>query len=120
MYLMKKIFAAFGLFLIGAVSYAQSSVSLKLADEQTGEPVGFATVSLTAKGESKPVKYVLTSSEGDAVITKVKKNTYILKAEMMGYKMYQQTVVVEKDVNLGTLKMQPDQEVLDAASVSAG
>ena len=119
MYLMKKIFAAFGLFLIGAVSYAQSSVSLKLADEQTGEPVGFATVSLTAKGESKPVKYVLTSSEGDAVITKVKKNTYILKAEMMGYKMYQQTVVVEKDVNLGTLKMQPDQEVLDAASVSA-
>ena len=119
MYLMKKILAAFGLFLIGAVSYAQSSVSLKLTDEQTGEPVGFATVSLTVKGESKPVKYVLSSSEGDAVITKVKKNTYILKAEMMGYKMYQQSIVVDKDVNLGTLKMQQDAKVLDAASVSA-
>ncbi len=116
---MPKLIFALSLFLMGAASYAQPSVSLKLVDEQNGEPVGFATVSLTVKGQTQPVKYVLSSSEGEAVITKVRKNTYVLKAEMMGYKMYQQQIVVDKDVNLGTLKMQPDAKVLDAASISA-
>ena len=115
---LRKIFVPLCLFLLGAVSYAQT-VSLKLTDEQTGEPVGFATVSLTIKGDSEPAKYVLTNSEGQAVITKVKKNTYVLKAEMMGYKMYQQTVVVNKDVDLGVLKMQVDSKFLEGASVSA-
>ena len=109
------------LFLVGAVSYAQTSftVSVKLADEQSGDPVGFATVSLTVKGENKAAKYVLSDSEGKAEITKVKPNTYILKAELMGYKEYQKEVKVEKDLNLGEIKMKVDTKVLDAASVSA-
>ena len=109
------------LFLVGAVSYAQTSfsVSLKLTDEQSGEPVGFATVSLSVKGESKASKYVLSDSEGKAELTKVKKNTYILKAELMGYKEYQKEIAVEKDLNLGEIKMKVDTKVLDAASVSA-
>ena len=117
--MIRKISMMMALLLIGFVSYAQTSVSLKLEDKQTGEPVGFATVSLTVKGESKPVKYVLSNSEGEAEITKVRKNTYILKAEMMGYKMYQQTIEVDKPLNLGTVYMQQDMKVLDAASVSA-
>ena len=120
MRLVYKIILAVVVFLAGtAFSYAQSSVSLKLVDEKTGEPVGFATVSLTVKGENKAVKYVLSNSEGEAEITKIRKNTYVLKAEMMGYKPYQQQVVVEKDVDLGVVKMQQDAKVLDAASVSA-
>ena len=113
--------AAIILFLVGAVAYAQTSfsVSLKLIDEQSGEPVGFATVSLSVKGESKASKYVLSDSEGKAELTKVKKNTYILKAELMGYKEYQKEITVEKDLNLGEIKMKVDTKVLDAASVSA-
>ena len=112
---------AIALFLVGAVSYAQTSftVSVKLADEQSGDPVGFATVSLTVKGENKAAKYVLSDSEGKAEITKVKPNTYILKAELMGYKEYQKEIKVEKDLNLGEIKMKVDTKVLDAASVSA-
>ncbi len=118
-YMVRKISMMIALLLIGVVSYAQPSVSLKLEDKQTGEPVGFATVSLTVKGESEPVKYVLSNGEGEAVITKVKKNTYVLKAEMMGYKMHQQTIEVEKSLDLGTVYMQQDMKVLEAASVSA-
>ena len=116
-----KMAAAIILFLVGAVAYAQTSfsVSLKLIDEQSGEPVGFATVSLSVKGESKASKYVLSDSEGKAELTKVKKNTYILKAELMGYKEYQKEITVEKDLNLGEIKMKVDTKVLDAASVSA-
>ena len=116
-----KMAAAIILFLVGAVAYAQTSVSIsvKLADEQSGDPVGYATVSLTVKGESKATKYVLSDSEGKAEITKVKPGTYIIKAELMGYKEYQKEIKVEKDLNLGEIKMKVDTKVLDAASVSA-
>ena len=102
-------------------AYAQNSfpVSLKLVDEKTGAPVGFATVSLTVKGETEAAKYVLTDSEGVAEVTKVKKGTYMLKAELMGYIAHEQELVVDKAVDLGTIKMKEDVETLDAASVSA-
>ena len=105
------------LLLAGLSAYAQNSftVSLKLVDDKTGEPVGFATASLTVKGEKTALKYVLTDSEGAAEIAKVKKGTYVLKAELMGYKPYEQEVTVEKTVDLGTIKMKEDVEVLDAA-----
>ena len=102
-------------------AYAQNSfpVSLKLVDEKTGEPVGYATVSLTVKGETDAAKYVLTDAEGVAEVTKVKKGTYMLKAELMGYIAHEQEIVVEQAVDLGTIKMKEDVELLDAASISA-
>ena len=50
-------------FLIASVSFAQGNftVKFKLIDEKTSEPVSFATASLTVKGETKAVKYVLTN-----------------------------------------------------------
>ncbi len=94
------------------------SVKLQLIDAKTSEPVGFATTSLTVKGETKVLKYVLTDSEGAASLTKMKKGTYILKAELMGYKTHEQEITVEKNMNLGVIKMTEDIEVLDAARVT--
>ena len=72
-------------FLIASVSFAQGNhtVKFKLVDEKTSEPVSFATASLTLKGETKAVKYVLTNDEGVGEIVKVKKGTYKFKAELM-------------------------------------
>ena len=50
---------------------------------------------------------------------KVKKGTYKFKAELMGYTTYEKEIVVEKNIDLGTIKMAEDVKVLDAASVSA-
>ena len=97
---------------------AQVTVKLRLIDAKTSDPVSFATVSLTVKGETTPAKYVLSDSHGAATIAKVKKNTYVLKAELMGYKTYSQEVKLEKDVDLGDVKMEEDVEVLDAARVT--
>lgn len=107
--------------IISLSAYAQNSftVRMKLTDSKTGEPVGFATASLTIKGEKTPAKYVLSDSEGAAAIQKVRKGIYILKAELLGYKTYTQEISVDKDVNLGVLKMVEDVELLDAANVSA-
>lgn len=102
-------------------AYAQNSftVKAKLTDEKTGEPVGFATASLTVKGEKDPAKYVLSDSEGNVNLQKVRKGTYVFKAELMGYKPFTKEITVEKELNLGVLAMAEDAEVLDAANVSA-
>lgn len=111
-----------GLFLFLSLSASAQStfkVKLSLVDDKTDAPVGFATASLTPKGEEKASKYVLADSEGDAELTKVKKGTYILKVEILGYKAHVQEIAVAKNVDLGTLRLKEDVETLDAASVSA-
>ena len=109
------------LLLAGFSAYAQNSfnVSVSLVDDKTSDPVGYATVSLTLAGEEEAAKYVLTDADGSAKMTKVKKGTYVFKAEMMGYVTVEQEVVVEKDVNMGVIRLKEDVETLDAASVSA-
>jgi len=94
------------------------SVRLHLSDEKTSEPVAFATASVTLKGEKTPLKYTLTDDKGDAVLTKLKRGTYLLKAELMGYKTYSKEISVEKNMDLGTIKMVEDAEVLEAAKVT--
>ncbi|MBQ2875023.1 MAG: carboxypeptidase regulatory-like domain-containing protein, partial [Bacteroidales bacterium] len=116
-----RTFVAAVLMLMSFSAYAQNffTVKLKLIDAKTSAPVSFATASLTVKGETTAAKYVLTDAEGAASLTKVKKGTYVFKAELMGYKSHEQEVVVDKNVDLGDIKMSEDVEVLDAASVSA-
>ena len=116
-----KTIISFAFLFIGHSAFAQGqfTVKLKLVDEKTSAPVAYATASLKVKGEETASKYVLTDDKGAASLTKVKKGTYIFKAELMGYKAYEKEIVVDKNVDLGDIKMAEDAEVLDAASVSA-
>lgn len=102
-------------------AYAQGGYTLKfkLLDAQTDEPVAFATVSITKKGETTAKKYILTNDEGVASMTSVPRGTYVFKAELMGYKTYEKEIAVEKSLDMGEIKMEQDKQVLDAASVSA-
>lgn len=117
---MRTVFT-FAALLLGLAAFAQGShtVKFRLVDAKTSEPVGFATASLTPKGADTATKYVLTDEEGKASLTKVAKGTYTLKAELMGYKTFSQEIVLEKNLDLGEIKMTEDVEQLDAASVSA-
>jgi len=106
---------------ISAISFAQNSytVKLKLIDAKTSEPVGYATTSLTVKGASSASRFVMTDEKGVADLAKVSKGTYVVKAELMGYKPFEQEIVVDKNIDLGEIKITEDVTVLDAASVSA-
>ena len=112
---------AFATFICGTAAFAQNNftVKVKLVDEKTSEPVAYATASLKVKGEETATKFSLTNDKGEASIAKIKKGTYIFKAELMGYKAYEKELVIEKNIDLGEVKMVEDAEVLDAASVSA-
>ena len=116
-----KTIAVYALMLISFNMSAQAiySIKLKLVDDKTGQPVAYATASVTAQGENTPEKYVLTDSDGVGTIVKLKKGVYTVKAELMGYEAYKKVVNVEKNVDLGVLRMKEDAEVLDAAKVSA-
>ena len=106
---------------IQSVAYAQNNftVTLSLTDSSNGEAVGFATVSLSREGATNPVSYALSNGAGKAVLEKVRKGKYVLKVELMSYLTYTRTIEVTKSVDLGEIKLDPDQEQLDAAKVSA-
>ena len=114
----RKFLMAFaGLFIALTLSAQNYKVTLQLQDASTGEAVGFATVSVTPeKGQHK---YTLSDAEGKASIDKLRAGKYTVKAEIMGYKPWEKEVNVNGDLNLGIVKMETDQQVLDAASVSA-
>ena len=119
---MRKFLSVIVTLLLCVAAAAQSgrNVSITLTDASTGEPLSFATVSLTPVGASKALKYVLTDENGSAKIEGVKKGKYTLKGELLGYKSYVREVAVEsQDVALGQVKVEVDSQVLDAASVSA-
>ena len=118
-FMMKKriLLVLVSLFAAVALSAQNYNVTVKLEDASNGEPVGFATVSLNP--EKGNAKYALTDHNGKGIVEKVKAGKYTFKAEIMGYKTYTQEVEVKGALDLGTIKMQLDQEVLDAASVSA-
>ena len=106
-----------GLFTALALSAQNHKITLKLQDDASGEPVGFATVSLVP--EKGQTKYTLSDGEGNALLDKVRNGKYTLKAEIMGYKTYETSLDVKENLDLGIVKMTLDREVLDAASVTA-
>lgn len=99
---------------------AQSGkLTMTIKDTSNGEAVPFATVSLTKHGAKSPAKYILTDENGKAVISRIVHGQYLLKAELLGYKPYTKEINVTGSQDLGDIGMEPDKEVLDAASVTA-
>ena len=101
-------------------AFAQNNIKIVLQDATSGEPVGFATVSLTVPGRTNAYKYILTDDKGAGTFEEVRKGTYQVKAELLGYKPYTQTIEFDakKELDLGVIKMNVDAEALDAARVS--
>ena len=114
-----RIVCLLGALLIGATAMAQNRVSAVLIDDSNGEPVAFATVSLTPPGAKKPSKYVLSDAEGKVEITGVRAGDYHFRAELLGFETYEKEIKVPEVKDLGEIRMKLDREQLDAASVSA-
>ena len=110
--------AALAALFVAGILFAQNyKISLKLEDATNGEPVGFATVSATP--EKGDPKYALSDHNGVATVEKLRAGKYTLKAEIMGYVTFEKAIEIKADLDLGTVKLEQDTQVLDAASVSA-
>ena len=116
--MIKNFLTAFAaLFITLALSAQNYKVSVQLQDAVTGEPIGFATVSL-APEKGKHV-YSLSDADGNAKFEKVKPGKYALKAEILGYAPLKQDIEVKGDLDLGVMEMDLDRQVLEAAQVTA-
>lgn len=105
--------------ILGTNVFAQTTVKAVLVENSTENPVSFATVSLTPKGSTAVYKYTLSSDNGSVVFDKVKHGDYTFKAELMGLQSYTKEISVKASVDLGTIRMMDDTQLLDAAKVSA-
>ena len=96
-----------GLFVAAGLG-AQNTVSAELLDSSNGEPVPFATVSVSKEGAKKPDYYDLSTETGHVTIKKVRHGNYIFRAELLGYKTFEKKIKVEGDLDLGKVKLDPD------------
>lgn len=117
-HVMKKAF-----FLIVAAVYAVSagaqissmmnsvrtvSVKATLADAKTGEPVSYAAMWLTGKGDTVINNYAISDDAGRVVINGVKQGKYDVHIEMLGYESFVKACDIrvqefESERNLGRI-----------------
>ena len=120
--LFPRIFSLAAAFLLLVPLYAQNryKLSVQLTDAATGEPVAFATVSLSrVDGSAGAAYYALSNSEGKAVLEKVRSGDYKMKVELLGYKETTREIKVSKDADLGTVRLEQDIREIEAAGVTA-
>ena len=102
----------------------QGNVLVKVLEQGSEAPVPYASAYLTAKNDTLITNFSLTDTSGVARITKVTRGTYVLTIEMLGYQTYNKEHYFsfgwDRDsVDLGTVFLTEDAEMLDAAHVSA-
>tara|TARA_Y100000310_G_scaffold344750_1_gene459242 strand:- start:355 stop:2805 length:2451 start_codon:yes stop_codon:yes gene_type:complete len=108
------------LLLISAtLAHAQSTVSGKLVDNSTKEPLAFATVSLLNQNDSSLVTGAVTDMDGKFLV-KVENGKYVARIQFVTYKMIEIPVELTGNArDLGTIGMSPSNTELDEVVVQA-
>ncbi len=105
---------------ISAAAQPKATVKLTLVDTLTREPASYAAVVLYPESDTTALHYALAGLDGKAQFEKISYGQYILKAELMGYETLKRTVNVNKaNVNLGTMALKEDFQMLEGATISA-
>ena len=85
---MTRTYALIAGLLFAAGLSAQNKITAVLSDSSNGEPVPFATVSVSKEGAKKPDYYDLSTENGEVLIKKVRNGSYIFRVELLGYKTW--------------------------------
>ena len=100
------------------------NVTLKgiLIDQQTKQPLEYASMALLKKADSTVVGGVLTRPNGAFEITKLQIGQYVLKIAYIGYKNRFIPVDINdtRIVNLGSVTLTPTSELLSQVNISSG
>jgi len=106
-------------FSTGLANAQRYSIKAVFVDEESGNPVEFATVSLYDESKKETTSYALTDTKGAVEIKKVKPGKYTLKSELLGYDPFSETIeLTDTDLNFGTLKMKVAVTYLEGATVT--
>lgn len=100
------------------------NVKATLADSKTGEPVSYAAVWLTQKGDTVIHDYAISDDNGHVVISGVKQGKYDVHIEILGYEPFVKSCDIrvqefESDRNLGRILLIQSETYLEAITISA-
>ena len=96
-----------------------SEIKTTVLDSLTNEPVSFASVYVIPSKDTTITNFTLTDAKGEAKLDEVPYGSYVFHVEMMGYKPFvRERYFRERWVDLGTIRLQVDEQFLQAAVVS--
>lgn len=102
-------------------SQGQSSISGKLRDTITGEPLSFASVALYQQADSSLVSGSISSEDGSFLISQLEAGKYYLEAQFLGYeKKILEGIHLERDhqLMLEAISLVPSQQMLAEIEVT--
>lgn len=106
-----------------AASNATGKITGMIIDSATGQPVEFASISLSLQGIDKEIDGMMTDDKGSFILTNIADGTYQLKIFSIGYKPgIKQNIVINKanaNVKLGNIKLVSVSSKLAAVTVAA-
>ena len=108
-------------FIINDNAYQERMGEIKAAvvDSLTNEPVPFASVYVIPSKDTTITNFTLTDANGEAKLDEVPFGSYSFHVEMMGYKPYvTERYFREKQVDMGTIRLQADRQFLQAATIT--
>jgi len=99
-------------------SFTQNSISGKVVDTNN-KPIAFVTITVYPITDSLQVKYTITDEKGKFRILELKKNSYKLIVQILGFKDVEQEVFIEKNMILEPIVLQEDAQQLDEVEITA-
>ena len=100
--------------------YQTGEVKLTLKDEDTSEPICFASVYLIPQGDTTITNFALSDDKGDVVLEEVLAGKYEVNAEMIGYLPYKKVHEFNGyRTDLGIIKLKENPEYIDASTITA-
>ena len=96
-----------------------ATIKATVVDSLSNEPVPYASFYVIPAKDTTISNFTLTDDKGFAKLEDVPLGNYVLHVEMMGYKPFVKTRYFrESEVDMGTIKLQQDEQFLKAAVVS--
>ena len=96
-----------------------SEIKATVVDSLTNEPVVFASVYVIPSKDTTITNFTLSDAKGVAKLDEVPFGSYVFHVEMMGYKPFvKERYFRERDVDMGTIRLQEDKLFLQAATVT--
>lgn len=103
----KAFFISLLILVCSFTAFSQNTVKGVLQDAKTGSLVAYANVSLLRQSDSVMVGYTAADAKGAFQLQLVPNGDYRMVVYFVGYENYEQLLTIEKNVDLGTIKITP-------------
>lgn len=100
--------------------WAENSITGKVIDAGSRQPIDFANVSVSLVSDSVPLTGVVTDEDGSFFISSLPNGDYVVNISFMGYKDLRKTVKLQGNaIDLGKIVLREDSRALDEVEVVA-